>query len=115
MGALEAVFNSTKFDLNDEVLMRFDDYFDKRDSFTTYFNSITEQCNYSEAKKICDNISSVIDDYWTLSDEIIRQGATSDVNASNNAQRLEMNKLTPEYDTIYEAAHGLLCYQRQCI
>lgn len=26
-------------------------YFDKRDSFTTYFNSITEQCNYSEAKK----------------------------------------------------------------
>ena len=31
MGALEAVFNSTKFDLNDEVLMRFDDYFDKRD------------------------------------------------------------------------------------
>ena len=29
MGALEAVFNSTKFDLNDEVLMRFDDYFDK--------------------------------------------------------------------------------------
>ena len=34
-------------------------YFDKRDSFTTYFNSITEQCNYSEAKKICDNISSV--------------------------------------------------------
>ena len=30
MGALEAVFNSTKFDLNDEVLMRFDDYFDKR-------------------------------------------------------------------------------------
>ena len=76
-------------------------YFDKRDSFTTYFNSITEQCNYSEAKKICDNISSVIDDYWTLSDEIIRQGATSDVNASNNAQRLEMNKLTPEYDTIY--------------
>ena len=86
-------------------------YFDKRDSFTTYFNSITEQCNYSEAKKICDNISSVIDDYWTLSDEIIRQGATSDVNASNNAQRLEMNKLTPEYDTTYGYMKQLMdCY-----
>lgn len=86
-------------------------YFDKRDSFTTYFNSITEQCNYSEAKKICDNISSVIDDYWTLSDEIIRQGATSDVNASNNAQRLEMNKLTPEYDTLYGYMKQLMdCY-----
>lgn len=37
MGALEAVFNSTKFDLNDEVLMRFDDYFDKRDRALSVF------------------------------------------------------------------------------
>ena len=29
MGALEAVFNSTKFDLNDEVLMRFEEYLAK--------------------------------------------------------------------------------------
>lgn len=30
MGVLETVFNSKKFDLNDDVLMKFDDYFDEK-------------------------------------------------------------------------------------
>ena len=30
MGTLETVFNSRKFDLNDDVLMGFDNYFDKK-------------------------------------------------------------------------------------
>lgn len=30
MGILEIVFNSRKFDLNDDVLMGFDNYFDKK-------------------------------------------------------------------------------------
>ena len=30
MGILEIVFNSRKFDLNDNVLMGFDNYFDKK-------------------------------------------------------------------------------------
>ena len=30
MGLLEIVFNSRKFDLNDDVLMGFDNYFDKK-------------------------------------------------------------------------------------
>lgn len=30
MGILEIVFNSRKFDLNDDVLMEFDNYFDKK-------------------------------------------------------------------------------------
>ena len=32
MGILEIVFNSRKFDLNDDVLMGFDNYFDKKSS-----------------------------------------------------------------------------------
>lgn len=43
MGALEAVFNSTKFDLNDEVLMIFDDYFDKRDRAYNSFSLDDEE------------------------------------------------------------------------
>ena len=30
MGVLEEVFNSKKFDLNDDVLMEFNDYFDNK-------------------------------------------------------------------------------------
>ena len=29
MGTLKTVFNSREFDLNDDVLVEFDDYFDK--------------------------------------------------------------------------------------
>ena len=43
MGALEIVFNSRKFDLNDEVLMRFDDYFDKRDRAYNSFSLDDEE------------------------------------------------------------------------
>lgn len=34
MGILEIVFNSRKFDLNDDVLMGFDNYFDKKSTIT---------------------------------------------------------------------------------
>ncbi len=30
MEVLETVFNSRKFDLNDDVLIKFDDYFDEK-------------------------------------------------------------------------------------
>ena len=43
MGILEIVFNSRKFDLNDEVLMRFDDYFDKRDRAYNSFSLDDEE------------------------------------------------------------------------
>ena len=36
MGILEIVFNSRKFDLNDDVLMGFDNYFDKKSSSQVY-------------------------------------------------------------------------------
>ena len=35
MGILEIVFNSRKFDLNDDVLMGFDNYFDKKSNRRT--------------------------------------------------------------------------------
>ena len=43
MGVLEAVFNSTRFDLDDEVLMEFDDYFNKRDRAYNSFSLDDEE------------------------------------------------------------------------
>lgn len=64
MGALEAVFNSTKFDLNDEVLMRFDDYFDKRDRAYNSFSLDDEEDiiflrNFVAQIKLIDSESAV--------------------------------------------------------
>ena len=33
MGVLETVLNSRKFDLNDDVLMEFNDYFDRENRY----------------------------------------------------------------------------------
>ena len=38
MEVLETVFNSRKFDLNDDVLIKFDDYFDEK---TRDYNSFS--------------------------------------------------------------------------
>ena len=37
MGVLETVLNSRKFDLNDDVLMEFNDYFDRENRYYIFF------------------------------------------------------------------------------
>ena len=48
MGILEIVFNSRKFDLNDDVLMGFDNYFDKKSKDYNSFCLDEEDINPSQ-------------------------------------------------------------------
>ena len=75
-------------------------YNQKKDSFDTYFADVQAKAT-GEITTMCKNVSDTMSNYWSLADEIIKQGATTDIDASNNAQQREINELTTQYDTIY--------------
>lgn len=82
----------------------------KKESYMTYFEAVKSKCTSGEAKKLYQSVSDVMDDYWSLASEIIAQGASTDVEASNQAQRREINELTTKYDTIYGNLRSLMDY-----
>lgn len=63
MGVLEIVFNSRKFDLNDDVLMEFNDYFDEQNrdynSFSLDEEDIIPLRNFVAQIKFIDSDSTV--------------------------------------------------------
>ena len=63
MGVLETVFNSRKFDLNDDVLMEFNNYFDEKsrdyNSFCLDEEDITSLQNLVAQIKVADSDSAI--------------------------------------------------------
>lgn len=63
MGVLETVFNSRKFDLNDDVLMEFNNYFDEKsrdyNSFCLDEEDITSLRNHVAQIKVADSDSAI--------------------------------------------------------
>lgn len=63
MGVLETVFNSRKFDLNDDVLMEFNNYFDEKsrdyNSFCLDEEDITSLRNLVAQIKVADSDSVI--------------------------------------------------------
>lgn len=82
----------------------------KKESFMTYFEDVKSKCTDGEAKTLYQNVTDVMEDYWSLANEIITQGATTDIDASNQAQRREINELTTNYETIYNNMRSLMDY-----
>lgn len=82
----------------------------KKESFMTYFEAVKAKSTSGQAKKLCQDVNDVMADYWSLADEIIKAGATTDIDASNQAQRREINELTAKYDTIYSNMRDLMDY-----
>jgi len=76
MGILEIVFNSRKFDLNDDVLMGFDNYFDKKskdyNSFCLDEEDINPLQNFVAQIKSADS-DSVIYVLMAMKSQIVKE------------------------------------------
>lgn len=82
----------------------------KKESFMTYFEAVQAKFTTGEGRQLCQDVTDVMSDYWSLADEIIKAGATTDIDASNQAQRREINELTVKYDSIYSSMRDLMDY-----
>ena len=86
-------------------------YKQKREKFDKYFKNIEVNLHSSKEKSLYSSVSSLADEYWTLADKIVEEGATTDSKLSQDAQTQEINKLSPKYDEIYSNMGSIMDYE----
>ena len=86
-------------------------YKQKREKFDKYFKNIEVNLHSSKEKSLYSSVSSLADEYWTLADKIVEEGATTDSKFSQDAQTHEINKLSPKYDEIYSSMGSIMDYE----
>lgn len=79
-----------------------DMYKQRKEKFDTYFKSIESNLHTNKEKSLYESASSLSQEYWTLVDKIVSEGATTDSKLSADAQKREINELSPKYDEIYK-------------
>lgn len=74
----------------------------KKEAFDTYMVDVKAGCVSEEELNSYNEIVQATDAYFTMADEIIKQGATTDTAASLKAQDRELEELAPLFDTAYQ-------------
>lgn len=84
------------------------EYQTKKQLFDTYLSEVEKSMVTKEGKESYANIVSKLDDYWNMSDSIIKVASTSDPAACENAQKQEYEVLGPKYDELYNDMKELM-------
>ena len=84
------------------------EYQTKKQLFDTFLSEVEKSMVTKEGKEAYANIVSKLDDYWNMSDSILKMAATSDPVASENAQKQESEVLGPKYDELYNDMKELM-------
>ena len=88
-----------------------DMYKQRKEKFDTYFKSIESNLHTNKEKSLYESVSSLSQEYWTLADKIVSEGATMDSKLSADAQKREINELSPKYDEIYKEMVSLMDHE----
>lgn len=84
------------------------EYQTKKQLFDTYLSEVEKNMVTKEGKESYANIVSKLDDYWNMSDSILKIASTSDPAACENAQKQEYEVLGPKYDELYNDMKELM-------
>lgn len=84
------------------------EYQTKKQLFDTYLSEVEKSMVTKERKESYANIVSKLDDYWNMSDSILKVASTSDPAACENAQKQEYEVLGPKYDELYNDMKELM-------
>lgn len=84
------------------------EYQTKKQLFDTYLSEVEKSMVTKEGKESYANIVSKLDDYWNISDSILKIASTSDPAACENAQKQEYEVLGPKYDELYNDMKELM-------
>lgn len=84
------------------------EYQTKKYLFDTYLSEVEKSMVTKEGKESYANIVSKLDDYWNMSDSILKIASTSDPAACENAQKQEYEVLGPKYDELYNDMKELM-------
>lgn len=91
-----------------EINLEKKEYQTKKQLFDTNLNEVEKSMVTKEGKESYANIVSKLDDYWNMSDSILKVASTSDPAACENAQKQEYEVLGPKYDELYNDMKELM-------
>ncbi|MDE7324046.1 MAG: MCP four helix bundle domain-containing protein [Lachnospiraceae bacterium] len=97
--AMRGIIGYDDQDAIDTLLANRDTY---KENFTTEFNSLESAMVTAENKKLYSDLKTKLADYWELEEEIIKQGATTDIEQCKLAQDKALGELAPMYNEIYD-------------
>lgn len=84
------------------------EYQTKKQLFDNFLSEVEKSMVTKEGKESYANIVSKLDDYWNMSDSILKVASTSDPAACENAQKQEYEVLGPKYDELYNDMKELM-------
>lgn len=84
------------------------EYQTKKQLFDTFLSEVEKSMVTKEGKESYANIVSKLDDYWNMSDSILKVASTSDPAACESAQKQEHEVLGPKYDELYNDMKELM-------
>ncbi len=83
-------------------------YAQNKEAFETYLADVEGSTVTKEGKESYSNILSELEGYWELSDEVMKQGSVTDEERSANAQKKEVEELSPRFDAVYAKMADLM-------
>lgn len=81
---------------------------EKEQAFADYWTIVGETCVSSTEKELYNQISTKVETYWEEEQKVIDKGKTLDVAASQEAQRMMQDDVSPLYEEIYSLLLELL-------
>lgn len=83
-------------------------YHECKASFEQAFAEVDSSIVLKQARATYNAIQSELSDYWSLSDEILELGATTDSELSHQAQDIARTQLMGKFNSIYEKMRSLM-------
>lgn len=81
---------------------------ERKVKFQEYWEIVENTLSSEEEIEIYKDISSHLNEYWTIDAQVIQIGATTDIELSKQAQAMMSDQIAPLYDEIYNDILNLL-------
>lgn len=81
---------------------------ERREAFDEYWETVSNTLTSKDEQELYDTINDALTEYWALDEQALSLGATTDTEASIQAQLMMMNEVAPLYQEIYDNILGLL-------
>ncbi len=83
-------------------------YFQKKEELAGYMEDFRESIVMEDELAVYNNITSELESYWKLSDDIMELGVTMDEEKNIKAETLALDQLAPKYDKLYDQFNALM-------
>ena len=103
-----AVRGAIGYETSEEIQKLVTQYEEKKEAFYKYMEDVEKCMVTDEGIASYNAIMDAAEEYFEVTDDIIKQGATTDAEASLKAQHRAFDEMAPAYQTVYDEVLALM-------